>query len=153
MDYIGYDLFEDATSVTDKEEFNVKPHHTQESVKQTIKSLTKNDKFTFKLVKGNTRKTLKPTKVDLAFIDGGHSIETIRGDYAMLKDSSVVVLDDYYIGGGGLDIERFGCNNVISNNKFYLFPDKDPVIGGGKVTMAVMFNDVELEELCKPILL
>lgn len=32
--YIGYDLFEDATTATDKEEFNAKPHNTKKAVEK-----------------------------------------------------------------------------------------------------------------------
>ena len=34
LDYYGFDLFEDATIETDKEEFNVKAHNTIEAVEK-----------------------------------------------------------------------------------------------------------------------
>ena len=49
------------------------------------------------LVRGNTRETLKPISADFVYIDGGHSIETIQGDYDALKSSPVIVFDDFYI--------------------------------------------------------
>ena len=37
VDYYGFDLFEDATIETDKEEFNVKAHNTIEAVNKRLK--------------------------------------------------------------------------------------------------------------------
>ena len=36
LDYYGFDLFEDATIETDKEDFNVKAHNTMEAVNKRL---------------------------------------------------------------------------------------------------------------------
>ena len=103
--YIGYDLFEDATTETDHEEFNVKPHNTLEAVHKRLVEFSEhvkekeNKEFTFQLTKGNVRETLlkKDIKdVDFALIGSGNSIETVQTEYKILKDVPVVVGDHYF---------------------------------------------------------
>ena len=103
--YIGYDLFEDATTETDHEEFNVKPHNTLEAVHKRLVEFSEhvkekeNKEFTFQLTKGNVRETLlkKDIKdVDFALIGSGNSIETVQKEYEILKDVPVVIGDHYF---------------------------------------------------------
>ena len=103
--YIGYDLFEDATTETDHEEFNVKPHNTLEAVHKRLIEFSEhvkekeNKEFTFQLTKGNVRETLlkKDIKdVDFALIGSGNSIETVQTEYEILKDVPVVIGDHYF---------------------------------------------------------
>lgn len=75
-----------------------------------------------KLIKGNTLHTLpkfsKKNKFDFIFIDGGHSIKTIKNDWnyckKLMHKNSVVVFDDYYLGDDKLT-KKFGCNRIIEN--------------------------------------
>lgn len=129
-EYVGYDLFEEATDETDAEESNVKPHFAMDEVGHKIKAACPDCEVT--LIGGNTRETLhgKEVVADLAFIDGGHSAETVLGDWEALKGSKIVVLDDYYEGREG------GCNFLV-DDAFEVMPLKDPVQGGGSVKMAV----------------
>jgi len=137
--YYGFDLFEQATDDTDSEEMNVKPHYTKELVSKFLDNFKqKNPGFSYVLTAGNTRETLKPLAVDLAFIDGGHSIETILGDYEALKDSKVVLFDDYY--EGGIDIEKYGCNKIVDKLNHNVLPIGDPVAGGGITKFVVVEN-------------
>jgi predicted O-methyltransferase YrrM len=70
-----------------------------ESVKKFLKRYKKN----ITLVRGDTNKTLKQTdlsKIDFAFIDGGHSYDTTYNDLnelysAMKNKSKTIVCDDY----------------------------------------------------------
>ena len=103
--YIGYDLFEDATAETDKEEYNVKPHNTEAAVlarfqefKEHMKK-EKNKEFSFELYKGNVRDTLDSTytdEVDFAFIGSGNSEKTVRHEYETLKNVPIVVMDHFF---------------------------------------------------------
>jgi predicted O-methyltransferase YrrM len=139
--YIGYDLFEGATAETDTEEFNVKPHNNCDDVLAFIKHEC--EKADVTLIKGNTRDTLKPLIVDFAFIDGGHSLETIQHDYEMLKKSSIVVFDDYYTPdaqGRMPDISKIGCNMIVEKLPHTVIRTEDPVISGGFVNLAVVFG-------------
>ena len=70
-----------------------------ESIKKFLKKFKKN----INLIKGDTNKTLKLadlSKIDFAFIDGGHSYETTYNDLSMLylsmkNKSKIIVCDDY----------------------------------------------------------
>jgi hypothetical protein len=120
--YIGYDLFDDATADSDRREGNGKSHGTEADVAKRLSAIKG---LTFELVKGNTRTTLHGTDVvaDLAFIDGGHSVETILGDYEAVKGSNIIVFDDYYAEGA--DTSKVGCNRIIDGKPFELLPAKD----------------------------
>lgn len=137
--YWGYDLFEDATDETDKEEFNVKRHNRCDDVHKHIQ-----DKFGANvkviLIKGNTKETLSKKVSDLVWLDGGHSIDTIRHDYEMVKDSKCVLLDDYY-SGSIIDTSKFGCNFIEKEFGGEVLPIKDGVNGGGFVQILRINNE------------
>lgn len=137
--YYGFDLFEYANEQTDAEEKNVKPHYTKELVAKFLEDFKRSyPGFDYVLTAGNTRETLKSMAVDFAFIDGGHSVETIRGDYEALKNSKFILFDDYY--EGGIDVELYGCNRVIEKLKHTILPVGDPVAGGGITKFVVVEN-------------
>jgi len=103
--YIGYDLFEDATVETDKEEFNAKPHNTRKAVEKRFDefaehmSKEKDKQFTYELYKGNVRDTLRPIyieEVDFALIGSGNSVETGQHEYNILKTVPVVMGDHFF---------------------------------------------------------
>lgn len=137
--YYGFDLFEDATAETDAEEKNVKQHHSVSAIKARLSG------YKAQLFKGNTRETLRDFKepVDLVWIDGGHSVETIRSDWQnvsrCLMPGAVVLFDDYY--SGGIDTEKYGCNKVVERMSHVVLPDRDPVIPSGWVQMVRVFPD------------
>lgn len=151
--YYGYDLFEAATSATDKEEFNVKKHVSFDEVTKKLGEFKKeHNGFDFTLVKGNTRNTLthrvngfysNAPEVDLAFIDGGHSLKTFKNDFdALKKGSRCIVLDDYYVqdsSGKCPDIEKYGCNKIVEADVSAFMPTNvfDPVTDGGGVQMVI----------------
>ena len=116
-DYVGFDLFDEATDETDAEEMNVKKHHTLHDVKANIISAGVNAE----LIQGNTRETLPDYEgepFDFAFIDGGHSIETIKSDWENVKrlmnPGGLVVFDDYY--EGPIDTDTFGANQIVASH-------------------------------------
>lgn len=135
--YIGYDLFEDATEETNTMEMNGKGAGSITAAQQKLDLLKQhNPDFTYSLVKGNTRETLhgKNIMADFVFIDGGHSVETIRGDYEALKGSKYIVFDDFYVSG--VDITKFGCNSVLANLPHQVLPAEDR-FGDVSVKMAM----------------
>jgi len=102
LHYTGYDLFEGADADITKAEHNGKgPGRYGDAFRGLDKRRKKyGGKFNFELIKGNTNETLTtPRKFDFVYIDGGHSYETVMHDYAMLKESTVIVFDDYQIKG------------------------------------------------------
>lgn len=98
--YIGFDLWEEGDETLDELENNAKKRVTMGSVKELLKNRD------VELIKGNTRETLKEFVkgkkpfVDMAIIDGGHSVGTIKSDFLTLlpimKIDGVIFLDDYY---------------------------------------------------------
>lgn len=144
--YKGYDVFENFTAEFDRKEMNVKPHFSKEEVTrllQLVRELYPN--FTFELIQGDTNDTLHHEQVDFAFIDGGHSVQTIAHDFNALKSSAYVLLDDYYTGP--IDTHQFGCNQVLNGRPFAVLPKRDPVAGGGGTQFALFAADANLAEL------
>ena len=104
--YIGYDLFEDATTATDKEEFNAKPHNTMEAVRKRLDEFKehikkeKNKEFSYELHKGNVRDTLEkreePFIADFALIGSGNSIKTVQHEFDMLSNTPVIMGDHFF---------------------------------------------------------
>jgi len=137
--YYGFDLFEEASVETDREEMNVKPHYYMENVYMRLEN------YDVQLFRGNTRETLqsfRPTeKIDFVWLDGGHSVETIRSDWENLKphlaDGAWVFFDDYYTGP--IDTTKFGCNEVVKDLKHEVLEDRDPVMGGGWVQIVRVY--------------
>lgn len=140
--YYGFDLFEEATPETDEEEKNVKPHFTLEAVKERLAG------FDAKLYRGNTRETLKDFNepIDFAWIDGGHSVETIRQDWENVKrvlvPGAAVFFDDYYTG---IDTEQFGCNKIVEDLPHEVLPQRDPVVPRGWVQIVRVFPEGTLD--------
>lgn len=113
--YFGFDLFE----VPPAEEFSARtPPSPVGAVADRLRPLG----VEVKLTSGDSRVTLPCglRDIDLVFIDGGHSDETVRSDFehalGMVRRGGSIMLDDYwnYVGGGGcnalvdsLDRERF----------------------------------------------
>lgn len=139
--YFGFDLFDQATQEDDLDEFNVKPHFSAIAVRNRFK-------FPNKLYQGYTRETLPifieeygEHRVDFAFIDGGHSIDTIRNDWEfvkrIVKPEGVVVFDDYYPDAPEEILSKYGANKVLNEiGEYELLPDIDPVVGGFHVQLA-----------------
>lgn len=141
VQYAGVDLFESATDETDAAESNVKAHFKAEDVHEKIEAATG---AKVNIIRINSRDLTDPVVADFVFIDGGHSVETIKHDFELSKRSKVIVLDDFYSqdeNGNCLDTEKFGCNKLVQALKCSVLPQKDPVFKDGKrcgyVQMAV----------------
>ena len=110
LTYYGYDVF-DADN-PDKElhtrERNGKAPARISAAKQTLeryKIMYPNLKYN--LFKGYTTDTLiNPIAFDFVYIDGGHSYETVKHDYSMVKDSKIIVFDDVKIRGVNQNIKE-----------------------------------------------
>jgi len=142
-EYVGFDLFEEATDETDAEEMNVKAHHNVGDVREKLIEAG----VVANLIPGNTNETLPAYRensggcpFDFAFIDGGHSIETIQSDWNtvrhLMKPGGLVVFDDYY--EGPIDTDKFGANKVVEMLPHELGSRADPVVGGGKTRLAMV---------------
>lgn len=101
VEYTGYDVWDGGSVELDKKEDNGKGWRSLSKVQKKFADFKKeHNNLNFFLIKGNTHDTLKsPKKFDFAFIDGGHSYETVKHDYEMLKETPVIVLDDTDLPG------------------------------------------------------
>ncbi len=128
INYYGFDLFEkfyENKSIL-HDELSKQPYK-KSTIKFKLKNLSK-----CKLYAGFTNKTLKEfvktkKKIDFIFIDGGHSIRTIKNDWKyvqmLLHKKSIVLFDDFYVNNKKLS-KKFGCNIIFQNKsykkKFYM---------------------------------
>ena len=153
--YLGFDLFEEATEELDKYEMNSKPHNFKEAVENRLKEFAtkmadQGKKFTFKLHKGDSKKTLAKCKAvkkaDFAYIDGGHSYETVKADYQNLKHVPILVFDDFFSKdqAGNLPHEdNLGVNKLMKEIEAYgkvVLPSSDAVLGGGITHLCFVAN-------------
>ena len=100
-----------------------------ESIEKFLKKFKKN----INLIRGDTNKTLKLadlSKIDFAFIDGGHSYETTYNDlnvlYSSMKNrSKTIVCDDYIDASYITDVKKAADVFVKENNlSFEVIKDK-----------------------------
>ncbi len=146
VEYYGFDLFEGLSPKMLKNEASKKPMAITE-----IKKLLAGHEKIF-LYKGFTNKTLKKfvgekKKIDFIFIDGGHSVKTIKDDYINSVKSaskkSIIIFDDYY-NPDLIDISRFGSNKIYNQLKKQSYrpkflPFKDKYHENGKINEIEMF--------------
>jgi len=164
VDYVGYDLFEDATVETDHAEFNGKAHNKMSAVEQRLTEFAehvkenKNKTFTFKLIKGDTNKTLtnQKNKFDLALIGGGNSIPTVSHDFKCVNKSDLVILDHYFRADDDnlIPNEAYqGVNEVCktidkkSNIRKHVLPSGDRVKDGGFTHLVAMIINKKLPKI------
>lgn len=128
--YYGFDVFDGGNEELDEKEMNGKGRCTLAGAESRLKNIPHT------LYKGLTSETL-PTfneEVDFAFIDGGHSIETIQFDFEhvakILKPGGVIIMDDYYIP----ERPGFGCNKVVDGITHAILPIED---NGVKLVMLI----------------
>lgn len=138
--YIGYDVFDYQDKEFHTKEHNAKPPFTFEECTKLFQKAQELWPFTYELIKGDTHKTLhgNQIKADFAFIDGGHSYETVRGDYEALKKTPLIILDDYYIAdwAGNIPALEFqGVNRLTREIGGKVLPIANPVKGGGLVQL------------------
>jgi predicted O-methyltransferase YrrM len=100
IEYYGFDLFELMTKEVNKEELSKKPPPQDE-----VRKLLAATGARISLYQGFTTETLPQVvrqlpAMDLIFIDGGHSLETIANDWnyslQLMDKNTVVIFDDYY---------------------------------------------------------
>jgi len=118
VQYWGFDLFEDLTPEMLGREISLLPLPIRE-VEQRLSGLGAE----VTLVPGNTIQTVPETNlppIDFAFIDGGHSYETVSADWRNLRPrlspGAVVVFDDY-TNRAAVKHEGFGIRALIDELK------------------------------------
>ena len=181
--YVGYDLFEEATPHTDEEEFNVKAHNKMQAVEKRFTDFAnimlkrKSKYFTFELIKGNTRDTMKKQDADLVLMGGGNSFTTVNNEYEKLNHNKLIIFDNFYMTDSREKnvIEKYqGVNKVFDSIKEVkikkgkedeegwtnfdedntgvrklILPSSDDVRGGGVSHICLILNDPNLPEVPK----
>jgi hypothetical protein len=104
IEFYGFDLFEEMTSEVNEVEFGKQTLAL--SYPAVLKYLqTKTRAKVIKLFKGDTKQVLPEIigalpKMDIIFIDGGHSLGTIQSDFEyalkLAHDKTIILCDDYY---------------------------------------------------------
>ena len=102
-----------------------------ESIKKFLKKFKKN----INLVRGDTNKTLKLanlSKIDFAFIDGGHSYETTYNDlnvlYSSMKNRSKTIVCDDYIDASYITDVKKAVDDFVKENNLNLEVIKDKFV-------------------------
>lgn len=147
VEYVGYDVFEEASEEFQAQALNGKGTPSQA---KATERLSRVPGLVYAFVVGDTRKTLagKKVKADFAFIDGDHRVEAIRTDYAALAGSRCVVFDDYYRAGrdGKIpDLQKYGANAVVdelaeAGRRVEILPVGDVCKHGGMSHLAVVWG-------------
>lgn len=118
ISYWGFDLFEDLTADRLAREFSKRPGRL-EAVRRKLDRTG----AAVCLVRGDSRVTLPAAAaglddVDLIFIDGGHSIDTIAADWHNMQpaigERTIVFLDDYYVDPAP-ELAGAGCQTLIAS--------------------------------------
>jgi hypothetical protein len=160
LHYIGFDLFENATEELDQLEFNGKPHNKLTAVSVRLQQFAdkmkeQGKKFTYKLHKGDSKKTLVKykkaiSKANFAYIDGGHSDATVKSDYENLKHCDVIVFNNYFtkdIDDNIVDETQQSINRLVHSfedpnrkGRCIVLPSQDRVREGGISHLAILLN-------------
>lgn len=110
LTYYGYDVFDadNPDKQLHKRERNGKAPASFNVATSTLNKLKRvHPTLNFKLHKGFTTDTLiDPVVFDFVYIDGGHSYDTVKHDYSMVKDSKIIVFDDVKIKGVNQNIKE-----------------------------------------------
>ena len=147
--YEGYDLFQEGNKELDNLEFNSKPNVAIDKVSKKLDRLKDlHPRFDYRLHKGDTRKIMKHHKVDFAYLDGGHSLETASSDFENVRGSNVIVMDDYFREdeAGEMPPDKWcGTNKVYDayEGRKFLIKSPDLVNVGGKISLAVIIEKGE----------
>ena len=125
IEFCGYDVFDTKDQNWHKIVGNGKQVYSQSDISRILMPLDANIKF----FPGMTSDTLwkNHNTADLVFIDGDHRIEAIKKDFNSVKNSKVIVFDDYYITGehSNFTIDKYGCNqliNALPKNEIFISP-------------------------------
>lgn len=150
-EYIGYDVFETMDAAFQEDALNGKGMPTEEAARRRLDGYrSKHKGFNYSFIIGDTRDTLhgKSVFADLAFIDGDHRVDAVRGDYEALAESSIVVFDDYYRpdpDGRCPDPSLYGANQVVdaleaAGAKVRILPLGDVCKHGGVSYLAAVYR-------------
>ena len=118
IEYYGFDLFD---ALTDDE--LIKEASKMPPAYEVVKQKLEKSGAKIRLYMGYSHDTLpgfikENRQIDLIFIDGGHSIETISSDWnnvkKIMRKNTIVIFDDYY-NNQELEVKGIGCQTIIED--------------------------------------
>jgi Methyltransferase domain len=146
--YVGFDLFDDLSSaIATEEKMGLCTATRFEEVQARIQQAQRNGHPKVELIAGRTDETMPEfasrngPEFDFIYIDGGHSLETIRNDWTysekLLAPEGMIVFDDYYPNetsrGAKPMIDELGRNDRFAVRFFPMIEDN---LGDVQITMA-----------------
>jgi predicted O-methyltransferase YrrM len=111
--YEGYDAFEEVPKIEHNGKSMSGQLHYDKIHKRLAGIKKQHIQFDYKIIKGFTDKTLVQKTFDFVYIDGGHSYETVKHDYNMLKNSKIIIFDDYNLSGVKKAVNEIGIGELI----------------------------------------
>ena len=137
--YTGYDVFDTVDSEFQKAAGNTKKVSGKTAMQNKLNRIASD----VTLHEGKTEDTLweKGDKADLVWLDGDHRLASIIKDYEAVKDSGVIVFDDYYVTEkhAGFDRSEYGCYEMFSDDPDVLISPE--TIDWGHIRIAVKCKD------------
>jgi predicted O-methyltransferase YrrM len=142
--YTGFDVFDTRDEEFHRAAFNAKKVCSRQFVHDRLEAIrSRFPSFTFELIEGETSTTLhpRPMRADFVFIDGDHRTEMVRGDYAALAKSDVIVFDDFFdpsSAPGSELVHNYGCNQLVATlGDVTILPLADSFPATGPIRMAI----------------
>ncbi|WP_435011812.1 class I SAM-dependent methyltransferase (plasmid) [Tundrisphaera lichenicola] len=148
--YVGFDLFDDLTEDLAKQEKMGLCRATRfEEVRNRLMEARHGDRPTVELVVGLTDQSLPEfvksngPEFDFIYIDGGHSLETIRNDWTysekLLAPEGLAVFDDYYLNDTSRGAKPM-VDELLQDDRFEVrfFPMIEDSIDNIQMTMATV---------------
>lgn len=128
LHYTGYDVFDsnnDPEALRKKERNGKSTPTIDQAIFELDRLKNRFLNFDYTLHQGLTSDTLTtPKKFDFVYIDGGHSYETVKHDYSMVKESSLIIFDDANLPG----VKKF-LNELSITTEIHYIIDKKRIWG------------------------
>lgn len=119
IEYFGFDLFEALTDDDLDREFSKRPpsrHVVEKRLAGTGAQIQLHQGYTQDMLPRFSRGLGASKNIDLVFVDGGHSPETIESDWRnvleFMDEDTTVLFDDYYTNEQD-EVKNIGCRSLI----------------------------------------
>lgn len=167
VEYYGFDTFDDGppqnetdvlvkrSACRGKDSEFWRMHNTSMDSVNAIGSIYEKLDYKIKLFKGNTRNTLPKhalslPPMDMIYIDGGHSYETVKSDYenvkGLLKEDSILVFDDFICEEGVSKYIGELLSRDIDHYKQIVFIPGSVSAHGG-VMVVLIYSEKKIEKI------
>jgi hypothetical protein len=121
IEYFGFDLFELLGDSELSREFSKRPppcEVVRNGLSKTGARINLYRGYTRDTLPGFVEKAKAASRIDVAFIDGGHAVDTIAFDWGhvrrLMSSETVVIFDDYYTNVDP-EVQGLGCRTLIDD--------------------------------------